>query len=234
MDACANASDSDLDNYDITIRFPDPDLTIPWKVVYEISRTGSHERSHARGYDIRENDKLVQEEIVIRGPYSDGTREAALAETRETTYHRDLDEDSGQWTPWEVTSDSFFTGRATRNVDDVPSFCGYPLGDNTTVEYLGRESVNRVDAKKYSIHIKRGPPVASPEGIDTNPNVRSPFDDYWVRWVTDSGRTLRYKWSGGPLYGGGMDGVLSGFGEVNVITAPIPAPAPVPTPTPFP
>ena len=226
MDACANAAASDRNNYDITVRFPHPELTMPWKVVYEIGETGRH----ARGYDMRENDKLVQEEILIREPYSDGTRDAASVETRETTYHRALDEDSGEWSEWEVTSDIFSTGRARRGVSysDVPSFCGFPLGDNTTVEYLGRESVNGVDAKKYSIYIKVGPPVASPEGIDTNPNVRSPLDSYWVRWVTDSGRTLRYKWSGGPLDEGGMDGVLSGWGEVNIITAPVPTPTPTP------
>ncbi len=234
MDACANAAASDRNNYDITIRFPDPELTMPWKVVYEIGEMGSH----ARGYDMRENDKLVQEEILIREPQSDGTRDAALVETRETTYHRALDEDSGEWSAWEVTDDTFSTesagsrGNTGRSVSDVPSFCGFPLDDDTVVEYLGRGSVNGVDAKKYSIYIKRGPPVAQPKGIDTNPDVRSPFDSYWVWWVTDSGRTLRHKWSAGPLDEGGMDGVLSGWGEVNIITAPIPAPAPVPTPTP--
>ena len=219
-DVCADDFEhSDRNDYDATVRFAAGDPLENVKAVYEYNVAEGY---HLRIYNLGESATTpVGERIVIwRGADSpvrsaDTSRSAYVTAT---SYGRGKDQDSNQWGPWTVGEEEHYMGGQG---SAQPSFCGWILDDTTTVQYLGRERINGVNARKYSINVE----------WDDNPNVRGQLDERWKLWIDDDGRTIKTALDIGTGDQNTMaETTFSGWGERNVITAPGATPVPEVTP----
>ncbi len=223
-DVCADDfTHPNWDHYDATVRFSTVEPPESWEVVL-VFEYNVAEGYHQRTYNLEVSDTtLVGERIMIWG----GLGASAGTYVNAISYSRPRDQDSDQWGEWTVGEEPHYMTGGQESTE--PSFCGWVLDDDITIQYLGREQVNGVNTRIYSIRKER----------DGDPNVFGRRDGRWRLWVDDNGRPVKREEEFLTDAGITMaETTFSNRGEINVITAPNVTPGVTPdieaTPTPTP
>ena len=210
-DACGDAEP--LENVDSVVREYDPDGQIVARLIVEVNRsTGMSIRSYNYntpdgGRSSAPNGELTEESVRLRRASSARSEPGQIVK-----YERNKED--GQWTEWRVSKSP-----APTPEEGADLFCGYDLSYFTDFRYDGEERLDGVPTKKFT---------GTVAVLDET--------DQWELWIDTAGRqvkALRTILDTGDV----TETVSSGWGETNVITAPVqgtPVPTPAPTGTPVP
>ena len=176
---------------------------------FEASSAGIHLRNY------HQDGTFLSERIIIWStpiPSGSGAAGAASDQGEVAFYDRKLAGEN-QWGDWEVTINR---GRLAIR-ENTDTFCSHPLDDFSDFQYLGQETVNGVRSRHFSGVID----------ADGDPDNAGLLDQRWDFWIGLNGRPVRHTITNLHT-GSALVSTYSGYGEVNVIAAPVLTPTPAP------
>ncbi len=189
-----------LGHFDITIQPFNSEGNVPQLVEYEVNVAGYHRRIYdTSGADRR----IISEMYRILAPR--GARPLTHGDLAEyTNYYRGF---AGN-----VASD-WTTDTDSGEIDlESAKFCGFHMDTLINLQSHGQETLNGVTTTRYSATVE------FPGDLP---------DDLWEFWIDSSGRVVQMKATDVDI-GVGQLVTYSGWGEPNIVVAPILTPAPTP------